>query len=847
MPAATMGSARRASTDDARRELRSTKTDPDRWKNRIARFGRIAWRWTKRGLVVLAAMGVLALVALVLVIRHYESQLPSVPDLKSQYHPAQVTRVLAKDGSALAELFTQRRTVVKIDTLPAHVKLAVLAAEDANFYEHEGLNYLGIARAMLVNLRSGRTRQGGSTITQQVVKNLLLDSERTYSRKVREALLARRLEQELEKDEILELYLNHIYFGNGRYGIEEAARDLFGKPAKELSIGEAALLAGLPAGPEVFSPRKNMGRALERRVFVLGQMRAKHFLDQKQYDAAKSEPLRLAAEDKPESELAPEVIETVRKELAKLAPESAERGGFTVTTTIDPALQRAAREAVRRNLQAYDERHALIVPLKMPKAAKTSRKSKSLREEKIEPVRKYKPVTGIVEAVDEEKKTIDVRVRDIVGTLRASDFDRYNPKGLRPSELAPIGAEVRVSLLADAPRLGNGAIDEGARVPMRVELGPQSAFVAIDPRTREVRALVGSYEGQPGGLDRATAAKRQPGSTFKPIVYSYAIHARRVTASTLIDVSSGKFAGGYTVKNYEAVDGAQPMRLREALAHSVNVAAVRVLEDVGPVNVVEWARSLGIQSSLKPDLSLALGSYEVTPLELAGVYATFAAGGVYERPVLITKVVGPDGAPIELGERPPAERVMSEAEAYVLTNLLSSVIDHGTGARARVLKRPLAGKTGTTNHSKDAWFAGYSTEVAAVTWVGYDDGTPLGRREQGALTALPAWIDFMRAAHENKPSTEFARPEGVELVAIDKRTGGMPFEGDTEVVDEVFLTGTEPTAQDASVLGRDASVGAAPPIDGAGALAPAPWPSRPSPEPPRPESPAPLEPDEAVP
>jgi penicillin-binding protein 1A len=781
----------------------SSNDETARWR----RAGRAVWVWTRRiGIValVLAALGALATF---LGVRHFEAELPQIAELKGSYHPPQVTRVLARDGALLAELFTERRTVVPIASLPAHVKLAVLAAEDAGFYEHEGLNYLGMLRAVVVNLRAGRTRQGGSTITQQVVKNVLLnDPRRTYARKIREALLARKLEQELTKDEILELYLNHINFGHGRYGIEEAARYNFGKSAKDLTIAEAALLAGLPAGPEIYSPRTHMDRALTRRGFVLGQMHEKGFLNDAQYAAAKDEPVRLAAAAEPNDTLAPEAVEIARRMLKELDPEHASRGGYTITTTIDPRLQAAARKAIRDDLDAYDKRHALLGALKPPPAPTADRKGKGRPPPKEVPFEgtpsfeSHKVYVGAVTGTDDATGTIDVRVGTANGSIKLADFERYNPQHLVPSAFAPVGALVRVSLLAPLPHEAEGATAAAATVPLRIESGPEGALVAIDVRTRQVLAIVGSYEAASGGLDRATQARRQPGSTFKPIVYSYAIHSRRYTPSTLVDVNSATFAGGYHPSNYEGWTGHEPLRLREALANSVNVVAVRVLEDVGPANVVQWGASLGIKSILKPDLSLALGSYEVQPIELCGAYATFAAGGEYEEPRLITRIVGPDGKDIPLPPLPPPRRVLDDAESYVVTSMLGSVIDHGTGVRARELHRPLAGKTGTSNQSKDTWFSGYSTEIAASVWIGYDDGKPLGGIETGGTTALPAWVDFMRAAHEHKPPSEFPRPPGVVTVSIDKQTGRLPYADDPNVMDEVYLAGTEPTEIGAPTL-----------------------------------------------
>jgi penicillin-binding protein 1A len=758
---------------------------------RWARLRAFAWRWTRRLVMTLAVLASVGSVAAWLVVRHYEAGLPSVDELKT-YQPPQVTRVLARDGTVLAEIFTQRRTVVPIASLPPHVKLAVLAAEDAGFYEHEGLNYLGIARAMLVNLRARTTRQGGSTITQQVVKNLLLAShERTMSRKIREALLARKLEQQLGKDEILELYLNNIYLGRGRYGIEEAARDDFGKSAREMDIAEAALVAGRIANPRDFHPRANMSTALVRRVYVLDQMHAKGFLDDAAWRAAKEEPVRLAPVTDATSELAPEAVEMAKAVLYRVEPDLARVGGYTITTSIDPKLQAAARKAVRGALETFDKRHGLQGGLKAPPAI-TDKKGKGAppaRDALVPfdgtPVfEQHKVLVGVVVAADDPAGTFDVRVGSATGTIKLGEYGRYNPASLTPGAFAPLGARVRVSLLA-------GVAD--GKVPLRLESGPEGAMVALDVRTRQILALVGSYEGQAGALDRATQSRRQPGSTFKPVVYSYALHSRRFTPATLVDPSPDVFEGNYRPSNFEGWLGRDPLRLREALANSVNVVAVRVLHDVGPASVVPWAQALGIESPLKPDLSLALGSYEVHPLELAGAYATFAAGGTYQEPTLVTRIVGPDGKDVPLPDAPPPRRVLDDAEAYMMTSMLTSVVDHGTAARARSLGRPLAGKTGTSNGPKDTWFAGYSTDLTAVVWVGYDDGRVLGGAEQGAVTALPAWMEFMKTATEGKPRVDFPRPPGIVTVRIDKRTGELPYPDDTDVMDEVFLAGTEPT------------------------------------------------------
>lgn len=791
-------------------------TPPGAAPTRGRRALRFIKRWSIRLAIAGAVLTIGALITGYLLVRHYEEGLPSVAELERGYRPSQVTRVTARDGTTIAELFTERRTIIHTEDLPRFVINAFVAAEDASFYEHEGINYFGIARAAVVNLRSGRTRQGGSTITQQVVKNILLESnERTYRRKMREALLARRLEQELcpecgndragrdkRKDKIIELYLNHIYLGHGRYGLEETAKDTFGHSAKQLTIAEAAMLAGVPAAPEAYNPKRDLNKALVRRAFVLDQMHQKHFITDAEYEAAKVEPVRLAANQEIDSELAPEAVQIAKKLLLELEPERGPHGGFTISTTIDPTLQAAARKALRDNINAYDKRHQLLAPIKAPAIANNGKKKTAVKDvppfEGTPKFESHKVFNGVVIGADDAAGTIDVRVGTIVGTVKIAEYKRYNPENLPASKFAEVGARLRVSLLAPIPNAAAQVTPPNehvpvAKVPLRLELGPESAIVMVDVRTRNILAIAGNYEAANGGLDRVTQSHRQPGSTFKPVVYSYAIHARRYTPATLVDVQPTMFNGGYKPANYEGWTGADPLRLREALANSVNVAAVHVIEDVGPANVVDWAKALGIESTLKPDLSLALGSYEVKPIELVGAYATFASGGMYEEPRLVTRIVGPDGKEVPLKPPAPARRVLDPAEAYVVTSMLQSVVDHGTAQKAKSLARPVAGKTGTSNEAKDTWFAGFSPEIATVVWVGYDDNKPLGSGETGGSTALPAWINVMKVAHEGKPRSEFPRPPGITTVAIDPKTGKLKAEGSEDSLDEVFLSGTEPT------------------------------------------------------
>lgn len=724
------------------------------------------FKWFKRGLLSLLICAVLGILGVVGTVEYYSRDLPSVADLRRGYDPPQVTKVLARDGSELASLFTERRTVIPIAQVPDHVKLAFLAAEDAHFYEHEGLNYLGMLRALAANLRAGRTVQGGSTITQQVVKNLLLDSTRSYRRKIRETILARRLEQYLSKDEIFGLYLNHIYLGHGRYGVEEAARFYFGKSTKELTLTEAASLAGLVAAPEHYSPRKSPELNADRRRYVLGQMLQKQFIRQDLHDTALKAALHTAPSSDSDSELAPEVVAQVKQVLAQVAGARARRGGYTVKTSIDPRLQAAARKAVRENLDAYMKRQKLGPPYTLSKrnlwGAPFAGQPK--------PHRIY---TGVVSALDDKARTIDVQVGDVLGEVQLDRELRFNEKRLPPSGFTKVGALLRV-VMQSAP-------EAGGKAALRLELGPQSALVAIDPANRNVLALVGGYDAVAGGLDRATRAMRQPASAFKPFVYSYALHSRRLTPASLLELPGDK-----------AQPEGRQILLRTALAKSDNDGARAVFKQAGPANVVEWAKALGIQSELKPDMSAALGAYEVTPMELCNTYATFASGGEYAAWTLVTEIRDPHGKVMKLPEAPPKRRVMEPAEAYLITSLMTSVVAEGTGRRAQALGRPVAGKTGTSNQARDTWFAGFSTELVAVVWTGYDDNSPLGWGEQGAVSALPAWVSFMQVAHAGHPKTGFTRPPGVIVVQIDPASGKLAYLDQTDAIDEEFLEGTAP-------------------------------------------------------
>ncbi|MDI1443792.1 PBP1A family penicillin-binding protein [Polyangium sp. 6x1] len=821
-------------TAEAPNEAKTT-SDDEREKRRAARRRKRAiQRWVRRVGIAIVLLAAAAMLGVALTIRHYDADLPSTEELKT-YRPPQVTRVMARDGQVvLGELFVERRTIVDVESLPAHVRYAALAAEDAAFYEHKGLDYPGMLRALYKNLRGG-TRQGASTITQQVVKNVLLTSERTFDRKMKEVILARRIEQELTKNEILGLYLNHIYFGHGRYGIEEACRYYFGKSIRDATLSQAALLAGIVKGPSIYSPRVSLERAKKRREYVLGQMLAKGFATAEEVERARAEEVNLAPAQEEMRELAPEVVEEAKRTLRALVGPDADRGGYTITTTIDPTMQSKARGAVRSSLDGYLKRHNMVAPLAPGK------KEPPAFEGAPKPVG-HRVYAGVVTGHDDTKGLLFVRIGALAGAVDLRGKTRYNPKDLLPSQFAKVGKVLRVSLVdpkeaaASAADPRHGAPEPGAEEPtpepapkekaqpagLRLELGPQSALVAIDVATRDIVALVGGYEGVRGGLDR-TLAKRQPGSTFKAFVYAYGIHTRKLTPATLLETNPLALKG-YQPNNYDESEGKTPARLREALAHSVNVAAVWSIQELGPANVMTFAQELGIESKLGADLSLALGAYEVTPREMAAAYAVLAAGGEYKKPRLITRITGPNGVDIKLDDEPEPKRVLTEEEAFLVNSLLRTVVERGTATRAKAIDRWIAGKTGTSNQSKDAWFVGYSMDIACAVWTGFDDAAPLGAGETGAVASLPAFVEFMREAHAGKPKRAPVEPAGLEHKRIDPETGLLAYEGQENAIDEVFLRDTSPDAGvDAAPDGEaDAETGEAEEGAEAGAAEPLP-------------------------
>jgi len=712
---------------------------------------------------------------------YFSRDLPSVSTLRD-YRPPQTTRVYDRHRKVIGEIFTERRTVIPMSEVPRNVVLSVLAAEDADFYEHEGLDYAGILRAVGRDILEGRAAQGGSTITQQVVKLMLLTPERTISRKLRELILARRLENELSKDEILHLYLNNVNFGHGRYGIQEAARYYFAKNARELTLAEASMLAGVPQAPARLSPRRHPEAARRRQLYVLSQLEAKrdvYWPDLSKEAIASAREHKVEPVQLPESAgAAPEVLAIARDELrAAAGDEALGAGGYEVHTTLDLALQRQARAALQRGLRAVDERQGYQGPIRRSKKRRGPKPTAA--ESSLRMGRTYlAQVTGS----DDEAEQIRLDVAGHPAIVRMRDVTRHNPDELPASKFAKKGDLLPVSIM----QMGS---EEDPAVA-RMERGPEGAVVVIEPRSRDILALVGGYAAQ-SGFNRATQAIRQPGSTFKPIVYARAIQSREFTAASLV-VDAPAVYDEWKPQNYEEWNYQGTVRLREALARSINMVVIRVVEDIGVHEVAEFARLDGISTKLEEDMALALGASGVRPIELTNAYATFASGGRWEPARLVTRIVAPDGTQVPLEPREPARDVMSPSEAYVITSMLRSVVREGTGTPAQRLERAVAGKTGTSNAARDAWFVGYSPTVVGGVWVGFDDQRSLGRRETGTKTALPIWIDVMDAADKTPKETDFAMPSGLITARIDPSSGLLAYEGQDDAIEEVFLLGTAP-------------------------------------------------------
>ena len=696
---------------------------------------------------------------------------PNLPPLEAltDYKPRQPLRVYTIDGALIAEFGEERRAFVPIEEVPQHMRNAIIAAEDERFYRHGGVDTIGVLRAASANLLSGGAKEGASTITMQVARNFFLSNEKTFTRKLSEAMLAIKIEHNLSKDKILELYINQIYLGQRAYGFEAAARTYFGKPMANLGLAEFAMLAGLPKAPSRYNPVVNFPRAKARQQYVLGRMRTLKFITEDEYQQALVHQLVIREARQTVDVVADFAAEMVRQTLFEKFGEVIYSSGYKAITTLRRSHQAAANRALWQGVADYDHRHGYRGPEKTIKS-----NDKLDNAAIIEALEDMETVNGMVPAVviEATPKKIrvqfqDGRVAEVAGnSLKWVAHWEKNGKGRR---LQP-GSVVRVQRL-------------NANKPWQIVQLPEveAALVAVDPMNGSITALVGGFDFTRNKFNHVTQAWRQPGSSFKPFIYSAALE-RGYTPATMIQDApltlTADEAGGtvWEPKNYDG-NYLGPVRMRTALTKSLNLVSIRILQGIGTYYARDYIRRFGFDPSRHPPyLTMALGAGSVTPLQMASAYGVFANGGFGVKPYLIDKVYDGNNqllmqaSPQKVGTNAP--RVIDPRNAFLMSSMMQDVVRYGTGARASQLGRnDIAGKTGTTNDSRDGWFAGYSPALVAVSWLGFDQPRSLGRGETGAQAALPIWINFMAEALKKTPKTGFVAPSGVVTATIDPQTG----------------------------------------------------------------------------
>jgi penicillin-binding protein 1A len=716
------------------------------------------WLTWAFGLVVAGVVSLLILVAIALAVAF--PNLPDITDL-SDYRPKLPLRVLSADGELLGEFGEERRQLTPIQDIPKVMTDAVLAIEDARFYQHGGVDYLGVIRAGLANVGRAKS-QGASTITMQVARNVYLSSEKTFTRKIYEILLTFKLEHMLTKDQILEIYMNQIFLGNRAYGFAAACETYFGKPLKDISVAEAAMLAGLPKAPSAYNPINNPKRARSRQLYIIERMLDNNFITAEQAAAAKKQELKIKAFNNPNRLHAEYVAEMVRQLMYAQYGDETYTRGLNVVTTLNAGDQMAAYQALRRGIMDYERRQVYRGPEKFVSLPNDPNEL----EDAVDVALDDKPDNGdLLSAV-----VISAEPK-LVRAMRANgEVVEVTGEGLKPvqsglSDKAPPNIKLRRGAIIRVVKTPKGSW-EITQLP-EVE----GAFVAIDPRDGSIKALVGGFDFVKNKFNHVTQAWRQPGSSFKPFIYSAALE-KGFTPATVVNDSPLFFDAGVTggqpwePKNYDGTfDG--PMSLRKGLAKSKNMISIRILNSVGTQYAQDWVTRFGFEAEKHPAyLTMALGAGSVTPMQMATGYAVFANGGYRVNPWLVSQVSEQRGKVLVQTQPPvPDEsvRAIDARNAFVMNSLLQEVTRSGTAARAQAtLKRnDVYGKTGTTNDSMDAWFAGYHPTLAAVTWIGYDTPRKLGDRETGGGLSLPVWISFMEHALKGVPVAEFSAPEGV--------------------------------------------------------------------------------------
>lgn len=728
---------------------------------------------------------------------------PQIEEIKA-YQPSKSTEVYADDDTLIGEFRVEKGEFVKISDVPENLIKAVVAVEDSRFWYHRGVDVLGILRALSKDILAGKIKEGASTITQQLTKVVFLSPERTVVRKLKEIVLAMRIEKNLSKEEILELYLNKIYFGHGAYGIEMASRAYFGKTVSDIDLSEAALLAGLIKAPSRYSPYSNLDKAKERQQIVLKRMTVEGYITEEQATEAFEEPLYLSSVRY--TRYTPNYfLEYVRKYLEdEYGVEMTYKGGLKVYTTLNRNVQMAAVGSLKAGLKTIDKRQGYRGPLGHKDDDPDTISEKTEASGKVL-LKRGDQVTATVLRVTAEKAT--VITRGVTGTLHLEDAE-WAKKII--DEKGEVVHEFRNLKLTDILKPGDvvtvGVKDIAGGAPVfALEQEPlvQGALVSIEPATGYIRAIVGGYDFNKSEFNRAVLARRQAGSAFKPIIYAAAMDHGFTPASIIIDqpllYESAEF-GDWEPENYdENYYGAT--RLREALIHSRNIVTVKLLEEIGVDPVIQFARELGIKGPFPHNLTLALGSLSISPLEITSVFSVFANGGVRMEPIAIKYVINANGDVLENNE-PRGERVINAQTAFLATSMLEDVVKSGTGWRARALRRSVAGKTGTTNEYNDAWFIGYTPELATSVWVGFDNMRTLGENETGSKAAAPIWVSFMKDAlaemsvfskdSRRDRGGNFPIPDGIVTAVIDPLTGLLAT-NETQKMVEFFKEGTVPT------------------------------------------------------
>jgi penicillin-binding protein 1A len=704
---------------------------------------------------------------------HFIRDLPDFTAIK-EFRPSVVTQIFARDGRLIGEFFAEKRIEVPYSRLPRHLVLAFVAAEDARFFEHPGVDVTGIVRAFFRNLEAGELVQGGSTITQQVVKRILLTSEKSFARKIREAVLAYRIDNYLTKEEILNLYLNHIFLGHGSYGVEAAAQEYFSKHVEDLTLAESAILAGIPKAPSRYSPYLNPRRAKDRQTYVLRRMAEAGFISAKEAEAARRHPLALKAWRPEGNKECGYFNEHVRQLLEQqFGRDPVYNLGLKVYTTADADLHRVAQASIEQGVQELTKRNGYRGPLRhlQGKALTT------FKERQVKYYRKYPPVRGqavtaLVASQDKRDKRragVPIQLGEHRGVLTGVEKD--DPEkgqqssrvgGLRPGDVI----QVRLNRQDRRTRQWQASLMVAPMV--------QAALVSMELDTGKVRVIMGGKDFKDSPFNRALQAKRQPGSAFKPIIYAAAIDKGYRPSSVLMDeplsLPGGRRGQLWSPHNYDhTFDG--PISLATALARSRNVPTVRLMMAIGVPTTVKMAQTLGIASPIYPNYSSALGSSAVTPMELTRAYSVFPNQGNLVEPIFIERIEDRDGRML-VENRPQKSQVIDPGTAHTMVDLLCGVVQRGTGQRVMVLKRPIGGKTGTTNRTRDAWFIGFTPQLITGVWVGMDDERSLGPKETGSQAAAPIFISYMKEALKNSPVEDF--PELSGAAYAQGRSSGLP-------------------------------------------------------------------------